>query len=180
MKFDISVRAGSHARDHYLEISALPPSPGLGRVRYVLGEMEGEVDCAQIVPGIYSILVGGRSYEARVARSGTASPGREASYHVTVGGRLFTIAIRDPRHQRHHGLGGVSEGPQNIFAPMPGKIVKLLVEENQEIAAGAGLLVIEAMKMQNELRAPQAGRVKRIYVKDGDGVESGFRLLQIG
>jgi biotin carboxyl carrier protein len=64
-------------------------------------------------------------------------------------------------------------------APMPGKIVKILVARRQEVAVGAGLLVIEAMKMQNELRAPRAGRVEEIYVEEGKGVETGAPLVRL-
>ena len=71
------------------------------------------------------------------------------------------------------------EGPQDILAPMPGRIVKILVRENQEIEAGQGLLVMEAMKMQNELRAPRPGRVEKIYVSEDLGVEAGFKLLRL-
>jgi biotin carboxyl carrier protein len=62
---------------------------------------------------------------------------------------------------------------------MPGKVVKVLVHENQEVMRDQGLLVIEAMKMQNELRAPRPGRVERIYVLEGRGVETGARLLRL-
>ncbi len=62
---------------------------------------------------------------------------------------------------------------------MPGKIVKMLVADGQQVTGGQGLLVIEAMKMQNELRAPRAGRVEKIYVREGTGVESGFKLLRL-
>jgi pyruvate carboxylase subunit B len=62
---------------------------------------------------------------------------------------------------------------------MPGKIVKTLVSEGQEVKSNQGLLVIEAMKMQNELRAPRAGRVERVYLTEGQGVEAGTRLLRL-
>jgi biotin carboxyl carrier protein len=62
---------------------------------------------------------------------------------------------------------------------MPGKIVKILVLENQQVGEGQGLLVIEAMKMQNELRAPRPGRVEKVYVLEGSGVEAGFKLLRL-
>jgi len=65
-------------------------------------------------------------------------------------------------------------------APMPGKIVRILVTEGQEVKRDQGLLVIEAMKMQNELRAPRAGRVERVYMTEGRGVETGARLLRLG
>ena len=61
----------------------------------------------------------------------------------------------------------------------PGRIVKVLVAENQDVRADEGLLIIEAMKMQNELRAPRAGRVERIYVAEGAGVETGLKLLRL-
>jgi pyruvate carboxylase subunit B len=62
---------------------------------------------------------------------------------------------------------------------MPGKIVKVLVTEGQEVSRDQGLLVIEAMKMQNELRAPRAGRIERVYMEEGRGVESGARLVRL-
>jgi biotin carboxyl carrier protein len=89
------------------------------------------------------------------------------------------VEIRDPRRWRRDGAGVREEGPQEIVAPMPGKIVKVLVSENQEVAREQGLLVIEAMKMQNEIRAARAGRVERIYAQEGTGVEVGFRLLRL-
>jgi biotin carboxyl carrier protein len=89
------------------------------------------------------------------------------------------VEIRDPRRWKRDGSGVSEQGPQEIVAPMPGKIVKVLVSENQEVMGGQGLLVIEAMKMQNEIRAPRAGRVQRIYAQEGTGVEAGLRLLRL-
>jgi biotin carboxyl carrier protein len=100
-------------------------------------------------------------------------------YLVTVGLRHYLVEIRDPRRWRRDGAGVREKGPQEIVAPMPGKIVKVLVSENQEVVRDQGLLVIEAMKMQNEIRAPRAGRVERIYAQEETGVEAGFRLLRI-
>jgi biotin carboxyl carrier protein len=62
---------------------------------------------------------------------------------------------------------------------MPGRIVKALVEEGREVAQGDSLLVIEAMKMQNEIRAPRAGRVEKIYAAEGEGVETGAKLVRL-
>jgi len=69
--------------------------------------------------------------------------------------------------------------PQEIRAPMPGKVVKVLVKEEQDIGPGQGLVIIEAMKMQNELRAPRAGRVEKVYAQEGKGVETGTPLLRL-
>jgi biotin carboxyl carrier protein len=98
---------------------------------------------------------------------------------VSVGTRNYVVLVRDPRRRRHAEMATNLEGPQEILAPMPGKIVKVLVEESQEVTQGAGLLVIEAMKMQNELRAPRSGRVERIYVQEATGVETGSKLIRL-
>jgi len=70
-------------------------------------------------------------------------------------------------------------GPARITAPMPGKLVRVLVEPGQDVAAGEGLVVVEAMKMENELRAPKAGRVKDVPVKEGQAVEAGALLVVV-
>ena len=66
-----------------------------------------------------------------------------------------------------------------MLAPMPGKIVRVLVESDQEVKQDQGLVVIEAMKMQNELRAPRGGRITAVHVKEGIGIEAGARLLRL-
>jgi biotin carboxyl carrier protein len=98
---------------------------------------------------------------------------------VVVGLRRYVVELRDPRRWSRAGSDIEAEGPQEIVAPMPGKIVKLLVTEGQEVDRGQGLLVIEAMKMQNELRAPRAGRIERVYMEEGRGVETGVRLMRL-
>jgi biotin carboxyl carrier protein len=137
------------------------------------------VDGEEISPGVYSILIEGRSYEAHVSKKPGDAEGYLSLYAVTVGLRHYMVEIRDPRLWRHDGTGIQEIGPQEIVAPMPGKIVKVLISENQEVVRGQGLLVIEAMKMQNEIRAPRAGRVERIYAQEETGVEAGFRLLRL-
>ena len=96
-----------------------------------------------------------------------------------VGAQEYLIELRDPRRWRRAASLLDNEGPQEIVAPMPGKIVKILISEGEEVAHGQGLLVIEAMKMQNELRAPRAGRVERVYVAEGRGVETATRLVRL-
>ena len=136
-------------------------------------------DGEEISPGVYSILIDGRSYEAQVSKRAGDAEAYLSPYVVTVGLRHYLVEIRDPRRWRHDGAGVQEKGPQEIVAPMPGKIVKVLVCENQEVVRDQGLLVIEAMKMQNEIRAPRAGRVERIYAQEETGVEAGFRLLRL-
>jgi biotin carboxyl carrier protein len=180
MKLTLTVRRGSEAREHHLELN-LPrgAAGGQGTAGYTLDAEKGEMDWAEVAPGVYSILIGGRSYAAQVvAPSPIRAPG-EVCHLVTVGTLDFQVTVHDPRGRRGAGSLATSDGPQEIHAPMPGKIVRMLISRHQEVAAGAGLLVIEAMKMQNELRAPRAGRVEEIYVEEGKGVETGARLLRL-
>jgi biotin carboxyl carrier protein len=115
---------------------------------------------------VYSILVDGASYELRLGAD-----------EVFVNGRRFAVETNSGWRRRGSGAGG--EGRANIIAPMPGKVVRVLVEVNQEVEAGQGIAVVEAMKMQNEMKAPRAGRVASISVKPGDSVNAGAVLATI-
>jgi biotin carboxyl carrier protein len=104
----------------------------------------------EVEPGVYSILLDGRSYEVRASE--------------------LDIAVEDPREPRKSsGLAGL-EGRQTLRAPMPGKVVRILVNEGDAVERGQGLIVIEAMKMQNELKSPKAGRVVSISAAEGAAV----------
>jgi biotin carboxyl carrier protein len=180
MRLEIKLHAGSKASDHRLELpEPEAASQGKGQVRFVLDGEAGEAKGEEISPGVYSILMSGRSYEAHVTKRPGDPAGLQSPFVVTVGLRHYLVQLRDPRHRRQGSSAIEAEGPQEIVAPMPGKIAKLLVCENQEVSRDQGLLVIEAMKMQNELRAPRPGRVERIYVVEEMGVETGFRLLRL-
>jgi len=177
MKLNLTLQYGARENEHQIEFAA-PPNGAAGTLPFVLDGARREADWEQVAPGVYSILIDGRSYEARV----TMQPGDAAGEVVrivTVGTRQYRVAVRDPRRRRSSSPTATRDGPQEIRAPMPGKIVKILVRENQEVAQGVGLLVIEAMKMQNELRAPRPGRVEKIYVAEGMGVETGSRLVRL-
>jgi biotin carboxyl carrier protein len=185
MKLEIKIHSGSKTSDHEFELSA-PASSTQGKTGAASSgtkiNFDGETllaDREEISPGVYSILIDGRSYEAQVSKRAGDAEGYSSPYLVTVGLRHYLVEIRDPGRWRRDGAGVREKGPQEIVAPMPGKIVKVLVSENQEVARDQGLLVIEAMKMQNEIRAPRAGRVERIYAQEETGVEAGFRLLRI-
>ncbi len=177
-KLEVTIRADSESREHRLELVAGNnlTERDSGRLRLLIDGEAAEVDWAEITPGVFSVILGGRSYEAAVTRSGDA----DGPAVVTVGTRQYAIQVQDPRLRRHGSPGVGLEGPQEIRAPMPGRIVKVLVSENDQVGLGDGLVVIEAMKMQNELRAPRPGRVEKIYVAEGSGVEAGLRLLRLG
>ena len=131
-----------------------------------------EAEVAEISSGAYSILLGGRSFEARVAPLG----GRLT---VEVGSRRMTAEVIDPSHRRRERGEAEREGVQQVTAPMPGKVVRVLAEQGKPIEAGQGILVLEAMKMQNEVRSPKSGIVERLLVKEGQAVNAGDALAVI-
>lgn len=180
MKLELKIRSGAQIRTRLLELTE-PDSPAgeRGQLRCSLDGEPLAAEWAEISPGVYSILLEGQSYEAHVATRRDLASNREASLEIAVGKQNYEVEIRDPRERRHGGPALAPGGPQEISAPMPGKIVKILAAENQEVQQGEGLLVVEAMKMQNELRAPRAGRVEKIYVQEGIGVEAGSKLLRL-
>lgn len=180
MKLDFRLHAGSDSREHELELASPPGArEASGRLTLVFDGEAAEADWVEISPGNYSILLGGRSYDVRIETRRGEPAGGEIPFTARVGTGAYQLELRDPRRRRQARTVRAHEGPQEILAPMPGKIVKLLVSENQDVGLGDSLLVIEAMKMQNELRAPRAGRVEKIYVGEGMGVESGGKLLRL-
>ncbi len=177
MKWIIRFGAGAQPTEHQLELPSGQAGPAPGKIQFTLDGEARETDWAEVAPGIYSILLEGRSYDVLVSRQ--QADGRQGSLMITVCGRHYPVEVVDPRRRRHAGSLAAGEGPRDILAPMPGKIVKVLVAESQSVDAGEGLMVIEAMKMQNEIRASRAGRVERVYVNEGAGVETGFKLVRL-
>jgi len=122
----------------------------------------------------WSILLGRRSYEMALVERG---PG-ELIVHVN--GRAVTIRGGLQRFgARRTATGGVEEGPKRVVAPMPGRIAKVLVRAGDTVAARQGLVVVEAMKMENELRSPRAGRVTEVRASEGALVEANAVLVVI-
>jgi biotin carboxyl carrier protein len=130
--------------------------------------------------GRWSLLIGPdassrRSYEVAVERR---SNGERIVY---VNGLAVPVSIVDPRERLVQRRGNVSDGtgPRSIVSPMPGRIVKVLVREGDVVAAQQGLVVVEAMKMENELRAPRAGQVSAVKVVEGMSVEAKAVLVTL-
>ncbi len=124
---------------------------------------------------VFSLIVDGKSYEAYVYEG-------EEDLEVLVKGRLYHSRVEDERERRLRaasGTGVVDSGRFDLNAPMPGLIVAISVEEGQEVQKGDVLLILESMKMQNELKAPREGIVRRIYVKAGDSVEQRFKMMTV-
>ena len=180
MKFDFTIRAGRENRHHKIALDPPPRRKDIrGRLSLIRDGEAFEADWAEIGPGAYSILLGGRSYDVRVEREARENTSDGLVFSARVATHVYELELHDARRRRHTGPVEAKEGPQEILAPMPGRIVKVLVSEDQEVSQGDGLLVIEAMKMQNELRAPRAGRVGKIYAREGMGIETGGKLIRL-
>jgi biotin carboxyl carrier protein len=123
---------------------------------------------------VYSLIIGGKSYEAYIYPD-------EKDWQVLLRGRLFHAIVEDEREKRLRAAGSkVAEGGEfHLKAPMPGLVVAIPVEEGQEVKQGQVLLVLESMKMQNELKAPRDGTISRIRVKAGETVEQKQTLLNV-
>ena len=138
------------------------------RVNGKLVDPESPADFVEVEPGIYSVLLDGCSYEV-------ASTGPE----IDINGVRLSVEREDPRKWNPAAGGRKTEGREAVKAPMPGKVVRILIREGDEVVAGQGLVVVEAMKMQNEMKAPRAGRVVTIAVKENEAVNAGSVLLAI-
>lgn len=132
------------------------------------GEAEREASVAEVEPGVYSVISNGRSYDVRVA-NGT----------IHLCGQAFAVEVRDPREMSASRNAAGRHGRQQIVAPMPGKIVRVLVAIGDVVEAGQGLIVVEAMKMQNEMKAPKAGTVIELKAQEGVTVSAGDALAAI-
>ena len=143
------------------------------RVQCVLDGRPVEADVVEVSPAVYSVLIGGHSFEARVESAATG-------LRVIVGRHEYAAAIRDPRQwRRHRGATAEAQGRQQAIAPMPGKVVRMLVSAGDAVEAGQGLMVIEAMKMQNEVRSPKRGTVERLLVSEGQTINAGEVLATV-
>ena len=132
------------------------------------------VDAVEVAPNVVSILLEGQSFEISV------TPSPDGKLKLQTGSREFTAEVIDPRAWSGRRHGNVeAEGRQQIVAPMPGKVVRLLVKAGDHVEAGQGLLVVEAMKMQNEIRAPKSGTLERILAKEGQPVNAGEVLCVV-
>ena len=130
-------------------------------------------DIRRLGSNTYSVIAGGNQHTVVVDRA------TSGAYEAHVAGSALTIEIRDPRRLSRQEAGSATAGSQSVRAPMPGKVLSVLVRIGDEVSSDQGLLVVEAMKMQNELRSPRAGRVTAVKVGAGDSVSSGDTLVVV-
>jgi hypothetical protein len=162
-----------------LQSEALSAGVGSGPMECSVDGRPLWVDARLLEPGVMSLLItypdgqdpdrAGRQYRCVLDGDG-----------VVIGGRRFGFEVDDPRSlQGRRGTGTGTEGPRPLKAPMPGRVVRVLVEVGDEVGEGQGIVVIEAMKMQNELKSPKAGRAMRVGAAVGETVGSGDVLVVV-
>ena len=171
MKFNLEI-------DGQIRTVELEPRERDGQYRATINGELVEFEARLMRPGVLLLFLGGRSH--RVVREDNAPAGNGNGSAVMVGGRRYPYRVEDPRSlkaRRAH--GGGADGPRSIKASMPGRVVRVLAARGEEVEAQQGVVVIEAMKMQNELKSPKAGIVAEIRVAAGDTVAAGDVLAVV-
>jgi biotin carboxyl carrier protein len=169
MKFEVQLTSSSGKKLRNIELQRVAD-----RWKISLDGQPVDADAVEIAPNTLSLLLEGQSYEVRL----TASP--NGVLKIQTGLQEFTAEVTDPRAWRGRRHGTLeAEGRQQVVAPMPGKVIRVLVKAGDKVEAGQGLLVVEAMKMQNEIRSPKGGTVERLHVKEGQPVNAGEVLAWV-
>ena len=136
-----------------------------------IGDRKYTLEAKIIQPGIYWFNWQNRSIEITVTPNGDG-------YVVSLGGRRMTVEMVDSRTARRNAVQGQA-GLVEIRAPMPGKVVKVLLPEGSEVQHNQGIILMEAMKMQNEIKSPKSGVVKKLGVIEGAAVSAGDLLASV-
>jgi biotin carboxyl carrier protein len=159
-------------KEHRIEVTDLEGS----RYRLAVDGVTRDVDCVRISDHCYSLILDGISYEVDIISG--VNP-----YAVGVQGEVHDVEVLTEREKRLKAVtrkaAAAQEGRQVITAPMPSKVVRLLVAVGEQVNPGDGVIVVEAMKMENELRSTGAGTVREIRVKEGDAVVGAQALVII-
>jgi biotin carboxyl carrier protein len=169
MKFEVQLEGSGGKTTRVVELERVD-----GVYRIQLDGKAVEADAVQINANTISILLNGQSFEVHVA------PALDGKLKLQTGPHEFTAEVVDPRAwsgRKHNVLE--AEGRQQITAQMPGKVIRILVKAGDAVEAGQGVVVIEAMKMQNELKSPKKGVVERVVVKEGQNVSAGEILCSV-
>jgi len=165
-------------RDHVVELSK--KTAGSPQTALVDGKPVA-LDAALLPNGTVNLVMDGKSYDLDFESAGTDT--LDARLNVRLCGEVVHLSVEEERRKklRESSSRGVNkDGPATVLSPMPGKVVKLLKAVGDQVKAGEGVVVVEAMKMENELKAPTSGTVKEIKVKEGQPVESGAVLVVVG
>jgi biotin carboxyl carrier protein len=143
-----------------------------GRWESRLDGRDVAIDAVVARRDVLSIIIGGKAYEVKRERTVT-------DMHLWVGPRRYAVQLRDPRSLRARASADDGKGPRKLIAPMPGKVVRVLLKEESQVEAGQGVVVVEAMKMQNEIKSPKKGVVRKIVALEGAAVNAGDVLAVV-
>ena len=150
-----------------------------GSISAAVDGREYEIEFRELSGGQYLLLLDGRVSKARV-ESRHGSHGSPGMLEVDLAGHTYEITVVDPKRLRTGDTTAAhGAGTAQIVSPMPGKVVRVLVEQGAQVETGAGVIVVEAMKMQNELKSPKAGTVVSINAEVGATVSAGDVLAEI-
>jgi biotin carboxyl carrier protein len=169
MRFEVHLDSATGKTRHLVDLEKNGSS-----FKVFLDGQPVDADVILAAPNAVSVILNGSAFEVHIA------PSLDGTYKLQTGPHEFQADVRDPRAWRGRKAGGLeAEGRQEIVAPMPGKVVRLLVKVGDEVRAGQGLVVVEAMKMQNEIRSPKSGKVERLHAKEGQAVNAGDVLAWV-
>ena len=158
--------------ERQIEITEVAPE----RYQLLVDGRRIEVDAQEVSDSTLSLIVGEQAYNIEFESAG------DRSHNLLVRGHVVQVEVLDLRRmrlRRAQEAAAGPDGPVSITAPMPGKVVAVLVTEGQQVEAGQGVVVVEAMKMENELRAPRAGTIRNLKAEVGAAVDSGAALCSI-
>jgi biotin carboxyl carrier protein len=139
---------------------------GDGRWSCRLNGQAFDVDAVIARPDVLSLRIANKAYEVKAEHVAQ-------ELHLWVGSARFAVEVRDPRSLRSRTRAADDHGPRKITAAMPGKVVRVLAKEGDEVAPGTGIAVVEAMKMQNEIKSPKKGTVQKVLIREGMAVNAG-------
>ena len=172
MTYDVIID-GRSCRVHlaHVDLAHRDLAEKTGQWLCTVDDREVRVDAVLVRPNVLSLIVGDVSYHVKREKSATGT-------FLWIGSSRYETEVRDPRslHSRR-AAGGEAGGTRKIVAPMPGKVVRVLVKEHDAVQAGQGVVVVEAMKMQNELKSPKQGTVQKVVTAEGASVNAGDVLL---
>jgi biotin carboxyl carrier protein len=168
MIYDVTIDGKSHR----IELTPLTPlaTSGGSALEVKVDGRPMVVDAVLAERDVLSLLVYGKSYDIKRETTGPSE-----HMHIVVRGVSFSAEVRDPRSFRARKKvdAGDAAGPRKLVSPMPGKVVRILAPAGTKVEAGEGVVVVEAMKMQNEIKSPKAGTVQRIVAEEGAAVDAG-------
>jgi biotin carboxyl carrier protein len=169
MKFEVHLDSPAGKSQHVVDLEKEGSS-----YKVLLDGQPVAADVILVAPHAVSVILNGTAFEIHIAQSPDGSCKLQAGRHE------FQADVRDARAWRGKNPGGFDAlGRQQILAPMPGKVIRLLVQVGDEVEIGQGLIVVEAMKMQNEIRSPKKGKIERMQAQEGQLVNAGDVLAWV-